>query len=88
MENSKGQGRNSRQDLDQQKRKGGVREDMTGSNSDHNKASPNRGSTTDMGADNALRDAAGTSRRSKGDSGIHTKRNVTGSDYDGQVLEG
>jgi hypothetical protein len=88
MENSKGQNRNSQQDLDQQKRQGGVREDVTRSNSDHSNASPNRGGTTDMGADNALRGATGASSRSKGDSGITTKRNVTGSDYDGQVSEG
>ena len=88
MENSKGQNRNSQQDLEQQKRKGGVREDMTQSNSDHSQASPNRGSTTDMGADNALRGATGANSRSDRSSGIGTKRNVTGSDYDGQVTEG
>lgn len=87
MENSKGIGRNSNQDLDQQKRKGGIREDMTGANSDHNNMTPNRGGTTDMGSDNALRGATGGSTRTNRGSGITTKRNVTGSDYDGQVAE-
>lgn len=87
MENTKGQGRSSQQDLDQNKRKG-IREDVTRSNSDHSNAAPNRGGTTDMGSDNQLRGATGASSRSNRGSGISTKRNVTGSDYDGQVSEG
>ena len=87
MENTKGQGRSSQQDLDQSKRKG-IREDVTHSNSDHSNAAPNRGGTTDMGSDNQLRGATGNSSRSNRGSGISTKRNVTGSDYDGQVSEG
>lgn len=64
-----------------------MREDMTHSNADHNQAAPNRGGTTDMGSDNALRGATGGSTRSGQSSGIRTKRSVTGSDYDGQVAE-
>jgi hypothetical protein len=88
MENSKGQNRHSDQDMNQKNRKGGVREDMTSSNADHSNAAPNRGGTTDMGSDNQLRGATGASTRSNRGSGISTKRNVTGSDYDGQVSEG
>ena len=95
MENKQRQERNSQQDMNQQpdsnqqqNRSGGMREDMTSSNSDHQNASANRGGTTDMGSDNALRGATGASSRSNRGSGVSTKRNVTGSDYDGQVSEG
>jgi hypothetical protein len=88
MENSKGQNRSSEQDLNQNNKKGGVREDMTSSNADHSNAAPNRGGTTDMGSDNQLRGASGANTRSNRGAGITTKRNVTGSDYDGQVSEG
>ncbi|HWJ03109.1 MAG TPA: hypothetical protein VNU93_05475 [Verrucomicrobiae bacterium] len=88
MENSKGQNRSSEQDLNQQNRKGGMREDATSSNADHQNIAPNRGGTTDMGSDNQQRGATGASTRGAKGSGITTKRTVTGSDYDGQVSEG
>jgi hypothetical protein len=63
------------------------RSDLAGSaNSDHQNASANRGGTTDMGSE-ALQNATGVSGRGQHGSGIATKRNVTGSDYDGQVSE-
>jgi hypothetical protein len=65
----------------------GSSEDMTAGNSDHQNASANRGGTTDMG-DEALRSATGNTSRGNHGSGMTTKRNVTGSDYDGQVSEG
>lgn len=60
---------------------------MTRANSDHQNASPSRGGTTDMDH-RALRGASGNTSRTNRGSGITTKRNVTGSDYDGQVSEG
>lgn len=92
MENSRGQNRNSEQNLDQdkqQQREGGIREDVTRSNADHNNASSTRGGTTDMNNDDTLRSSrSGLSTSRRASSGITTKRNVTGSDYDGQVSEG
>jgi hypothetical protein len=89
MENSKGQNKRNDQDLDQQKRKGGVREDVTRRNADHSNASPSRGGTTDMNNDDTLRSSrSGMTTGGHASSGITTKRNVTGSDYDGQVSEG
>jgi hypothetical protein len=77
MENSKGQNTDRQEQSDA----------LAGSaNSDHQNASANRGGTTDMGSE-ALRDATGASGRGQHGSGISTKRNVTGSDYDGQVSE-
>lgn len=89
MENSKGQNKRREQDLEQQKREGGIREDVTRRNADHSNASPNRGGTTDMNTDDSLRSSrSGMTTRPGAGSGITTKRNVTGSDYDGQVSEG
>ena len=50
--------------------------------SEHENASANRGGTSDMGED-AL--TTGRPNRTERGSGISTKKNVTGSDYDGQV---
>ncbi|HEY1023462.1 MAG TPA: hypothetical protein VGE06_14175 [Flavisolibacter sp.] len=100
MENSRGQNRSKDQHLDQkdqnldqnkkqQQREGGIREDVTRSNADHNNASSTRGGTTDMNSDDTLRSSRSSMPTRRGtDSGITTKRNVTGSDYDGQVSEG
>jgi len=53
---------------------------------EHQNASANRGGTTDMD-DEALRGAAGNTSRANKGSGMATKKNVTGSDYDGQISE-
>jgi hypothetical protein len=79
-ENSKGQGNS-----DNLREESGAAQGAGGANSDHNNASANRGGTTDMGSE-ALQNATGVGRGTHG-SGITTKRNVTGSDYDGQVSE-
>lgn len=87
-ENVKGQNRNrNEENVNQKKRRVMPDSDLTSSNSDHQNASANRGSTTDMGS-NALRSATGNTSRANKGSGITTKRSVTGSDYDGQVSEG
>jgi len=53
---------------------------------EHQNASANRGGTTDMD-DEALRGAAGNTSRANKASGMAPKKNVTGSDYDGQISE-
>jgi len=94
MENSKGQNMDREQGMNREQgmqREGKEQRSsgtpMTDANSDHQNASANRGGTTDMDSE-ALRNATGTSSRGNRGSGITTKRNVTGSDYDGQVSEG
>ena len=82
MENTRGQGRSG---LENDNRKSRSSEELTSSNSDHQNASANRGGTTDMDSE-ALGNRSSGSRSGRG-SGITTKRNVTGSDYDGQLSE-
>ncbi len=84
MENSRGQNKDQK--------RGGLPsnpDNMPNDNMmhEHQNASANRGGTTDMD-DEATRGAAGNTSRAHRGSGISTKRNVTGSDYDGQVSEG
>lgn len=82
-ENSRGQERSGQPHINERNR---TKEDMTKSNSDHQNASATRGGTTDMDNDNLSSSRSSGSRAGSG-SGITTKRNVTGSDYDGQISE-
>jgi len=75
-ENTKGQNKSSET---AQPRKSGKLSNDNG-NQEHQNASANRGGTTDMDSE-AL---SGTSGNRSG-SGVKTKPNITGSDYDGQV---
>jgi hypothetical protein len=63
------------------------RTDLAGSsNNDHQNASATRGGTTDMDH-HSTTGATGGSNRGNHGSGMGTKREVTGSDYDGQVTD-
>jgi hypothetical protein len=81
-ENSRGQNKNPEPDNKGRRTSG---EDMTGANSDHQNASATGGGTTDM--DNEPGNSARSGSRAGSGSEITTKRNVTGSDYDGQLSE-
>ncbi len=59
---------------------------MTSANSDHQNASATGGGTTDMDNETSGNSVRSGSRAGSG-SGITTKRNLTGSDYDGQLSE-
>lgn len=84
MENSKGQNRDQQQSGSMPGRSDHLSNDNM--MHEHQNASANRGGTTDMD-DEALRGASGNTSRANSGSGITTKKNVTGSDYDGQVSE-
>ncbi len=82
-ENSKGQNKTTQPN---DKGTSTAREDMTSTNSDHQNASATGGGTTDMDNEATGNSVRSGSRAGSG-SGINTKRNVTGSDYDGQLSE-
>ena len=85
-ENVKGQNRsNDQENMDQENNRIMPDSDTMSANSDHQNVSQNRGGTTDMGSENQLHEATGSSTRANRGSGMSPKTGVTGSDYDGQV---
>ena len=81
--NEEGSGNGSKGTVRQNENDGSSTPNRSNSNSDHENASANRGGTTDMGSE-ILTGPGQTGRQT---TSTTTKRNVTGSDYDGQVSE-
>ena len=82
-ENTRGQGSSRDERFNENKHKRSS-EDLTQSNSDQQNASASRGGTSDMGGQRSRSNTGSTPRTG---SGLETKKNVTGSDYDGQLSE-